>query len=179
MLKGFCLSLCLVALLAVSPVRAQDYAPSASPVITSTGMTGMSANPRVGGLLPSKLFDPSRFSITNSVVFGYSSGPTAYGGGTAGLFTSSLGYRLSPSMALHVDVGAHLNPAYGTSEMAKGVFLEGASFDWKPGRNSLVRVEYRDLRSPLQNPWGYYGGYAPYSGYAPLGSGLAGDPLRN
>jgi hypothetical protein len=126
------------------------------------------------------LFDPSRFSISNSLVFGYSSGSSAYGNGSAGLFTSSLGYRMSPNMALHVDVGAHMNPAYGSGNMAKGVFLEGASFDWKPSRNSLLRVEYRDMRSPLQNPWGYGGGgYSPYYGYAPLGSGLAGDPLRN
>jgi hypothetical protein len=174
MLKQWCLSLALVTLLAAAPVRAQDLTqPSASPAYT-----GLSSSPHTGGLLPSSLFDPTRFSISNSLVFGVSTGSGPYSNGTAGLFTSSLGYRLSPNMALHVNVGAHINPAYGSNETAKGVFLEGATFDWKPTTNSLLRVEYRDMRSPLQNPWGY-GGYSPSYGYAPLGAGFAGDPLRN
>ena len=174
MYKQWCLSLGFATLLAAAPVRAQDLTqPSASPAFT-----GMSASPRTGGILPSSLFDPKRFSISNSLVFGVSTGSSAYGNGTAGLFTSSLGYRLSPNMALHVNVGAHVNPAYGSNEMARGVFLEGATFDWRPSTNSLLRVEYRDMRSPLQNPWGY-GNYSPSFGYSPLGSGLGGDPLRN
>jgi hypothetical protein len=175
MLKQWCLSLALATLLAAAPVRAQDLTqPSASPAYT-----GLSSSPHTGGLLPSSLFDPKRFSISNSLVFGVSTGSSMYGnGGTAGLFTSSLGYKLSPNMTMRVNVGAHINPAYGSNEMAKGVFLEGASFDWRPTTNSLLRVEYRDLRSPLQNPWGY-GGYAPSYGYSPLGSGFAGDPMRN
>jgi len=176
MFKQWCLSLVFVTLLAAAPVCAQDLTqPSASPAYT-----GISSSPRSGGILPSSLFDPKRFSISNSLVFGVSTGTNAYGNnGTAGLFTSSLGYKLSPNMMMRVNVGAHINPAYGSSnETAKGVFLEGASFDWRPTANSLLRVEYRDMRSPLQNPWGY-GGYAPSYGYTPLGSGLAGDPMRN
>jgi hypothetical protein len=175
MLKQWCLSLALVTLLAAAPVRAQDLSqPSASPAYT-----GLSSSPHTGGgLLPSSLFDPTRFSISNSLVFGVSSGSSAYGNGTAGLFTSSLGYKLSPNMALNVDIGAHINPAYGGNDPTKGVFLEAAAFNWRPGAHSAIRVEYRDVRSPLQNPWGY-GGYSPAFGYTPLGSGFAGDPLRN
>ena len=173
MFKQWCLSLALAGLLAAAPVRAQDFTqPSASPAYT-----GISSSPRPGGILPSSLFDPTRFSISNSLVFGVSTGSGAYGNGSAGLFTSSLGYRLKPNMALRVNVGAHVNPAFGSNDIARGVFLEGAAFDWHPSANSLLRVEYRDVRSPLQNPWGY--GYGPSYGYAPLGSGYAGDPLRN
>ncbi len=177
MSKVWCRALVLAALLAAAPVRAQDFTQTSSPIVNSPGYAGISSSPRPGGLLPSSLFDPSRFSISNSLVFGVSSGSRAYGGGTAGLFTSSLGYRVAPNMALRVNVGAHVNPAFGSGDVSKGVFLEGASFDWRPGKNSLLRVEYRDVRSPLQNPWGY--GYGGYNGYAPLGSGFAGDPLRN
>lgn len=166
------LALVLVAFLWAAPVHADS-------VVPSPALTGMSA-PRPQGLLPSSLFDPSRFSISNTLSFGYAGGSSAYGGGTAGLFTSSLGYRMSPNMNLRVNVGANINPAYGGAGLSRGIFLEGASFDWHPTHNSLFRVEYRDMRSPLQNGWGSGYGYGSPLGYAPYGStGLPGDPSRN
>jgi hypothetical protein len=108
------------------------------------------------------------------------------------LFTSSLGYRISNRAALRVDVGAHMNPAFGGNGTDKGIFLQSAAFDWRPTRNSLVRVEYRDMRSPLQSGYGYngYGANPAYAGWGTpygsnlggdprFGSGLPGDPLRN
>ena len=51
--------------------------------------------------------------------------------------------------------GAHMNPAFGgEGGTQKGIFLLGATLDWKPTRNSLVRFEYRDVRSPLQYGYG-------------------------
>jgi hypothetical protein len=148
--------LSLVFVLAALPARAQ--APN-SPGTWNGGSSwttpGLSTTPR-GGLLPASLFDPSRFSINNSLVFGYSTGASAFGiqNGSAGLFTSSLGYKVNSSMKLSVDMGAHMNPAFDKSGLSSGVFLEGAKLDWHPSGNSLLRVEYRDYRSPLQNPWG-------------------------
>ena len=169
-----CRAYVLLALLAAAPVSAQDGGATAAANPTYTGIS--SSSPRGGGLLPTSLFDPRKFSISNSLVFGYSSGSSGYGysNGSAGLFTSSLGYQLKPNMALHVNVGAHMNPAFGGSDKTSGVFLEGATFDWRPTTNSLLRVEYRDIRSPLQTPWGY----APSYGYRPSGA-LASDPWRN
>ena len=169
-----CRAYVLLALLAAAPVSAQDGGTTAAANPTYTGIS--SSSPRSGGLLPTSLFDPRKFSISNSLVFGYSSGSSGYGysNGSAGLFTSSLGYQLKPNMALHVNVGAHMNPAFGGSDKTSGVFLEGATFDWRPTTNSLLRVEYRDIRSPLQTPWGY----APSYGYRPSGA-LASDPWRN
>ena len=175
---------CLFALVLVAtPVRAQDASPFATPRAAESYST-----PRSFGLLPRSLFDPNRFSIHNSMTFGYTAGGAFQG--TSGLLTSSLGYRLRSNAALRVDLGAHLNPAFGGQGNDKGVFLQGAALDWRPSRNSLVRFEYRDVRSPLQAGWGPYGyggyGYgSPYGdGYAgpapaPLGSGEPGDPLRN
>ena len=165
-----CRVLVLAALLAAAPVRAQDFGTSTASNPTYTGIS--SPSPRGGGILPTSLFDPRKFSISNSLVFGYSSG--GYSNGSAGLFTSSLGYQLKSNMALHVNVGAHMNPAFGGNDKTSGVFLEGATFDWRPTANSLLRVEYRDIRSPLQSPWGY----APAYGYRPAGP-VAGDPWRN
>ena len=167
-----CRAIVLLTLLVAAPVSAQDWGSStAAPNPTYTGVS--SPSPR-GGILPTSLFDPRKFSISNSLVFGYSSGGSGFGNGSAGLFTSSLGYQLNPNMALHVNVGAHMNPAFGGSDKTSGIFLEGAMFDWRPTANSLLRVEYRDIRSPLQTPWGY----APSYGYRPSGA-LASDPWRN
>ena len=156
----------LVFVLAAAPVHAQGpVAPAEKPVVSSwlTGSPYGTSNHSYG-LLPSGLFDPSRFSISNTLRFGYAGGSGGYGG-SAGLFTSSLGYKLKPNMALQVDVGAHMNSAmYGVDGMSKGIFLQGAAFSWKPSANSLFRVEYQDVRSPLQ--YGYSGfGYSPYSAY--------------
>ncbi|MEP7028680.1 MAG: hypothetical protein ABI960_08800, partial [Candidatus Eisenbacteria bacterium] len=151
MSMAWCRALVLASLLAAAPVGAQDFTQTSSTVASSPAWSGISSAPRPGGLLPSSLFDPSRFSISNSLMFGVSTGSSAYGNGTSGLFTSSLGYRVAPNMALRLNVGAHVNPAFGSGDLSKGVFLEGASFDWRPSHNSLLRVEYRDVRSPLQN----------------------------
>jgi hypothetical protein len=181
---------CLFALvLAASPVRGDETSAFAtpSPAIATTG--AFSSMPRPSGLLPSSLFDPSRFSIRNSMTFGYQTGGAW--SGSSGLLTSSLGYRLRPNAALRVDVGAHMNPAFGAGGTQKGIFLQGAALDWKPSANSLVRFEYRDVRSPLQAGWGYNGfnGYGYGYGYGSpygdgtsgpgIGSGLPGDPLLN
>lgn len=179
---------CLFALVLVaSPVRAQP-----GPSFTAPRPTEAFSTPRSLGLLPRSLFDPGRFSIHNSMTFGYTAGGATQG--SSGLLTSSLGYKLRGNAALRVDVGAHLNPAFGQGGTDKGIFVQGAALDWKPSRSSLVRFEYRDVRSPLQAGWGYggfsgYGYGSPYGyGYAgparlgdeaPLGSGLPGDPTRN
>ena len=167
-----CRVLILATLLAAAPVRAQDLGAPAASNPTYTAIS--TSPPRGGGILPTSLFDPRKFSISNSLVFGYSSGGSGYGNGSAGLFTSSLGYQLKSNMALHVNVGAHMNPAFGGDDKTSGIFLEGATFDWRPTTNSLLRVEYRDIRSPLQTPMGY----APAYGYRPAGP-VAGDPWRN
>ena len=176
---------CLFALvLAAAPVRADETSAFATPT-PAIAHTGSFSMPRPGGLLPSSLFDPSRFSIRNSMTFGYQAGGAFQG--SAGLLTSSLGYRLRPNAALRVDVGAHMNPAFGAGGTQKGIFLQGAALDWKPSSNSLVRFEYRDVRSPLQAGWGYngYNGYgygSPY-GYGDsgpvTGTVLPSDPLLN
>ncbi len=167
----------LVLLLVASPLHAQT-----SPSFTNPTTAETFSSPRsTGGLLPRGLFDPGKLTIRNSMTFGYSSGGPL--GGSSGLFTSSLGYQLRSNALLPVDVGAHMNPAFSGNGTQQGIFLQGATFDWKPSTNSLVRVEYRDVRSPLQygySPYGY--GYSTPRSFldeSPLGSGAPGDPLRN
>ena len=139
------LAACVFTLVLIaSPLNAQT-----SPTFTSPTTSESFSSPRPGGLLPRGLFDPSRFTIHNSLTMGYSTGGYGYGG-SAGLFTSSLGYRVSGNSMLRVDVGAHMNPAFGgEGGTQKGIFLQGVMFDWKPTTNSLVRVEYRPVPGQL------------------------------
>ncbi len=167
----------LLVALAACPLRAEpipSYSTPAPAAASSFPGSSTYTVPRPTSLLPSSLFDPSRFSIRNSLTYGYTSGG-AYRG-SAGLFTSSLGYILRPNMRLAVDVGAHINPAFSGDEIQKGIFLQGAAFDWHPTRNSLVRIEYRDMRSPLQGGfWGHPSyGYVPAYGYNGYGYGQPG-----
>lgn len=184
----FLASIVLALVLVATPLHAQT-----APEFSAPRPTESFSTPKASGFLPSSLFDPRRFSISHSMQFGYTAGGATQG--SAGLWTSSLGYRIRHNTMLRVDVGAHMNPAFGgEGGMQKGIFLQGAMLDWKPTRNSLVRFEYRDMRSPLQygygSPYGY--GYANPYGYAsplggglggpddvPVGSGLPGDPMRN
>ncbi len=187
-MRSSCAATLFLLLLVAAPVHAQGGTGFPSSALTSSESY---STPRSSNLLPRSIFDPSRLSISNSMVFGYSSGGYGFSSGSAGLFTSSLGYRIAGNAALHVDVGAHMNPAFGGGDTQKGIFLQSAAFDWKPTRNSLLRVEYRDMRSPLQAGYGYGNGYgagpggwgAPYGASlgerAPLGTVPSGDPLRN
>lgn len=163
-------------LLAVCAVAAQADPFAGTPTRSDIALPGAVESPRSAGFLPGALFDPTRFSIHNSMTFGYQSGGGF--GGSSGLFTSSLGYRLRPNASLHVDVGAHMNPAFGGGETQKGIFLQGAALDWRPSTNSLVRFEYRDVRSPLQAGWGY-GGFGGYGYGSPYGYGYTGPVVGN
>lgn len=164
------LAACLLLLaVAVVPAGADDF--GSTPTRSDIALPGSFGAPRSSGLLPRSLFDPTRFSMQNSMTFGYQSGG-AYGG-SSGLFTSRLGYKLRSNTSLHLDLGAHMNPAFGGGETQKGVFVQGAALDWRPSRNSLLRFEYRDVRSPLQAGWGY-DGFSGYGYGSPYGYGYTG-----
>ena len=168
-------------LLVAAPIRADELAArSEATPITSTAPAWSMGTPGLGplGLLSPSLFDPSRFTISNSLSVGYTSGGAFRG--SSGLFTSSLGYRVSSSSRLRLDLGAYTNPAFGGAAR-QGVFVQGAAFDWRPTSNALFRFEYRDLRSPLQygaSPYGYgsYGRWDPR--YVPNESRFEDDEFR-
>jgi hypothetical protein len=126
-----------------------------------------------GGLLPlGSLFDARRLTWNQSLTFGFSSG--AGYNGSAGLYTSSFGYRLANPLNLRLDVGASLSPGFRGMGQTQGIFLQGMSLDWQPSKSSFIRIMYQDRRSPLQ--WGGNPGYGFYNpGY--YGPGYYGDPF--
>jgi hypothetical protein len=134
-------------------VRAQDWGTTTASNPTYTGIS--SSSPRAAASCRRRSFDPRKFSISNSLVFGYSSGGSGYGNGSAGLFTSSLGYQLKPNMALHVNVGAHMNPAFGGSDRPPAVSSRVRPSTGARRRTRSCASSTATSARRMQSPWGY------------------------
>jgi hypothetical protein len=104
----------------------------------------------------SSLLDPSRFHFSTSLSVG-----TGFGG-TQGLQVTSMSYQFRAPMFLNVSMGN----SFGAGAASQGgkPFLEGVDFGYQPTRSMMIRIQYHDFRSQLQNPYlsPYFG--SPYAG---------------
>ncbi len=101
---------------------------------------------------PASWFDPSRLHLTSTVSIG-----SGFDGRSSGLSVT----RLSYAFRAPVTMGVSLGNTFGRDRTQGGspFFLEGLDLSWRPNANSLFRVEFHDVRSPLQygrwgHPWG-------------------------
>ena len=107
---------------------------------------------------PASWFDPSRLRLMSTVSVG-----SGFGGQTSALQVTRLAYQFGAPLTMSVSVGNTFgfDKARGSS-----FFLEGFDLAWRPNKNSVFRVEMRDVRSPLQySDWSRYGRdplFAPY-----------------
>src|SRR5438477_12916657 len=141
------LPLCLVfaAIVAVRGAGADDFgaAPSFVPRVP------VSAFAR-----PAAWIDPSRLHVSSTVSVG-----SGFGGGANALQVTSLSYQLAAPLSMRVSLGN----AWGSSSLRGGssMFLEGFDVAYRPSANFMLRVQYQDVRSPLQlsgyNPYGSWG----------------------
>ena len=94
---------------------------------------------------PASWLDPGRLQISTEFSVG-----TGFGG-SQGLQTTRLSYRLGAPLAMSVSVG---NAFGGSRSMlgggGNGMFLEGLDLAYRPLPSMLVQFRYNDLRSPLQ-----------------------------
>lgn len=111
---------------------------------------------------PAAWFDPGRLKISSVVSVGSSFGSST----TQALSVTSLTYQFQKPMMLRVNIGN----AFGVGQGRNGsFFLEGVDFAWQPSQNSLFRVQFKDVRTPLQygaNDYGYgpsWSGVDPWS----------------
>lgn len=102
---------------------------------------------------PAAWFDPSRLHFSTAVSVGSGFG----GGGTSTLSTMSFRYDFAMPLSVNVDVGN----AWGPGTTSNSVFLQGLDVGYRPFQSLFIRVQYRDVRSPLQfspegrlNPFG-------------------------
>lgn len=145
------------ALLSVLATGASAASLSGDPVTGS----GLAAAVPVSALaMPSRWIDPSRLHVSTELTFG-----TGTGIGSGGLQVTRLSYQLGRPLAMRVSLGN----AFGAGVRDDGkFFLEGLDVHYQPFRALSVNVQYRNVRSPLQLPYGYGYGH---------GYGYAGDPL--
>jgi hypothetical protein len=107
---------------------------------------------------PASWFDPSQLHLATSISVG-----GGFSGGTSALQVTSLSYQFKAPVSMSVSVGNAFGPS--AAQSGSSVFLEGLNVAWRPSANSIVRLEYHDVRSPLQ--YGYYGSrYGLYDPYA-------------
>ncbi len=110
---------------------------------------------------PMQWFDASRLQFSNT---------TTVGGGSWGsgaLNVAALTYQFQAPITMQLRMGTEFG-AQGASGNGASMFLEGVDMTWRPNANSMLRVQWRDVRSPLQYGSGVHGFGQPdpwYSGY--------------
>jgi len=99
-------------------------------------------------------FDPARFHLSSTFTVG-----SGFGSGTNALQVTSFSYQFRAPVAMSVRVGNAFGPG---SSSGSSMFLEGVDLAVRPSANSVLRVQFQNVRSPLQ--YGY-GPDRPYWGY--------------
>ena len=126
-------------------------------LITSVAHSGSFSDPGAAGFTPrvplsaftrpAAWFDPSRLHLSSTLAFG-----SGFSGGSNGLQTTSLQYQFKAPVTMSVSLGN----AFGAgSANGSSFFLQGLDLSWRPNSNSLFRVTFEDVRSPLQYGYGF------------------------
>jgi hypothetical protein len=96
-------------------------------------------------------FDPARLHVSSTVAVGSSWGS----GGTSALQTTTLSYSFKAPVALAVSLGNAWGG--GMSRNSSSFYLQGFQVAYQPNPTMFFRVEYQDLRSPLQYGFDRFG----------------------
>jgi hypothetical protein len=128
-------------------------------VVQSVGFTQFKSQPEVRSAVGSTLvrtdagdllsgwFDPSRLSFHNSYSLSYVTSGSY--GLSLGALTSSIGYQLSDPLSVRFDVSLTHSP-YSTlgnnfTNSLTGVHLTRAELNYRPSKNTLIQLQYRQL----------------------------------
>jgi hypothetical protein len=102
--------------------------------------------PDDGGLLFG-WFDPSKFDMRQSFSMSY----TSFGGQglSLGVYTNSMMYKVSNDLDIRADVSLMASPFNSFGKQAQnslsGLFLNRAEINYRPWKNTLFQVQYRQL----------------------------------
>lgn len=100
-----------------------------------------------GGSLLFGWFDPSRFTMHNSYSLSYTtSGDKGFSLGT---LTSSLAYQISDPLSVEFDLSLMHSPfnnlGNNFSKNISGVYLTRAELNYKPSKDVLFQIQFRQL----------------------------------
>ena len=109
----------------------------------SFAFTGVNPSVATGISLPEtpSLFDPSRLSLSNTMLFSYSSSGDDAARGA--LFTT-LGYTVRPNLTVRATLSKEFT-FLGQGPSDSGISLSGVEMNWMPTENLLVRLEFSSL----------------------------------
>ncbi|MBI5464709.1 MAG: hypothetical protein HY966_07155 [Ignavibacteriales bacterium] len=104
-------------------------------------------------------FDPSRLTMRNSYSLSYSTLGSGQGM-SLGTLTSSLNYQISNPLSVSFDVSLMHQPFGGLGGKLgpdfSGVYLTRAQLDYRPSKNFLFQVQFRQLPAMYwMSPYGY------------------------
>ncbi len=130
----------------------------------ATAHAGLGYDPGIAGFQPrvpisalgraSSWFDPSRLHLASTFTVGSGFGA---GTGTNALQVTSLSYQFRAPLTMQVRLGNAFGP--DAARRGSSFFLEGLDVAYQPSANTLFRVQFQNVRSPLQvNRWGAYPG---------------------
>jgi hypothetical protein len=147
--------LALVCLAAAPPAAANAFT-DPGPAFSNARSDFAPRVPLSAFMAPVSWFDPSRLRLSSTVSVG-----SGFGGRSSALSVTRLSYAFGAPLTMSVGLGNSFGFDGGKGSP---FFLESMDLTWRPNANSLFRVEFHDVRSPLQmRGWGPgYGIGGPY-----------------
>jgi hypothetical protein len=93
------------------------------------------------------LLDPARLHMSQSYSFWYSS--SRAGSNNLAMYLNSIEYQISDPLKIRVDIGYIHQPGAilknGTKAFENGQIVPGLSLTWRPSRNFLFQLDYRQV----------------------------------
>lgn len=125
---------------------------------------------RIGdGSFLSGLFDPSKFNMHHSFSLSYTS--FAGQGMSLGVYTNSMQYKFSDDLDVRTDISLMASPFNSLGKDAQsnlsGLFLSRAELNYRPWKNALLQISYRQIPASygLGSGYGYgFGGMNSFYG---------------
>lgn len=123
------------------------------------------------GSFLSGLFDPSKFNMQHSFSLSYMS--MAGQGMSLGTYTNSMRYQFADNLDIRTDISLMASPYNSFGKDAQnslsGLFLNRAELNYRPWKNTLLQISYRQIPAASWLGGGYglgygYGGYSPFYG---------------
>jgi hypothetical protein len=109
----------------------------------------------------SGLFDPSKFNMQHSFSLSYAS--FAGQGLSLGVYTNSMQYKFSDQLDVRTDISLMTSPFNTLGKDAQsslsGLFLNRAELNYRPWKNTLFQISYRQLPAAYWLGSGYGSGF--------------------
>lgn len=134
----------------------------------ATAHAGLAFDPGIAGFQPrvpisglaraGSWFDASRLRMSSTLTVGSGWGDGAQ---TSALQVTSFSYQFKAPVTMQVRLGNAFGP--GAAQNGSSFFLEGLDVAYQPSASTLLRVQFQNVRSPLQ--YQRYGAYPGLWGY--------------